>query len=93
MKIRKLVDSTNMRGWFLMKVRLMTIYNYPNLRNFNHVKKGFWSVFGMEPFLPNRAQRLDIHSLMLNLMRNRLMMNTCLSCIRFKSYVQKTSEK
>ena len=30
-----------MRGQLLMKIRLMTIYNYPNLRNFNHVKKAF----------------------------------------------------
>ena len=39
-----------MRGRFLMKVRLMTIYNYPNLRNLNHVKKEFLVSFWYETF-------------------------------------------
>ena len=49
-KIRKWVGGPNMRGQFLMKVRLMTIYNYPNLRNLNHVKKQFLVSFWYETF-------------------------------------------
>ena len=57
------------------------------------LKSNFRTVFGIKPFLPNRAQRPDKYSPTWNFMANPMVVIRCLGCVGFKSFFGKNLEK